>query len=58
VSVEATLHDSRTPAIVERGLHTHERAPRMLTKLLGVGFGYWGFNRISPREWLRMFTGR
>jgi len=30
----------------------------MLTKLLGVGFGYWGFGRITPREWLRMFTGR
>ena len=52
------LRLTRTPAIVERGLHSHERAPRMLTKLLGVGFGYWGFNRISPREWLRMFTGR
>ena len=52
------LRLTRTPALVERGLQSHERAPRMLTKLLGVGFGYWGFDRITPREWLRMFTGR
>jgi len=52
------LRLTRTPALVERGLRSHERAPRMLTKLLGVGFGYWGFDRITPREWLRMFTGR
>jgi hypothetical protein len=29
-----------------------------LAKLVGVGFGYWGFNRITPREWVRLFTGR
>ena len=52
------LRLSRTPALVERGLRSHERAPQMLSKLLGVGFGYWGFNRITPREWIRMFTGR
>jgi menaquinone-9 beta-reductase len=52
------LHLSRTRALVERGLRSHERAPQMLTKLLGVGFGYWGFNRITPREWVRLLTGR
>lgn len=51
------LRLSRTRALVERGLRNHEVAPQMLPKLLGVGFGYWGFNRITPREWLRMFTG-
>ena len=51
------LRLSRTPALVERGLRSHEVAPQMLTKLLGVGFGYWGFNRITPREWLRLFSG-
>jgi flavin-dependent dehydrogenase len=51
------LRLSRTPALVERGVRNHERAPQMLSKLLGVGFGYWGFNRITPREWLRIFTG-
>jgi menaquinone-9 beta-reductase len=52
------LRLSRTPALVERGIRSHQRAPRTLVKLLGVGFGYWGFNRITPREWLRLFTGR
>ena len=52
------LRLSRTPALIERGSRSHERAPRTLTTLLGIGFGYWGFNRITPREWIRLFTGR
>jgi len=52
------LRLSRTPALVERGIRAHERAPRTLAKLLGIGFGYWGFDRITPREWVRLFTGR
>jgi flavin-dependent dehydrogenase len=52
------LRLSRTPALVERGIRSHRRAPQTLVSLLGVGFGYWGFNRITPREWLRLFTGR
>ena len=52
------LRLSRTPALVERGIRAHERAPQTLAKLLGVGFGYWGFDRITPREWVRLFTGR
>ena len=38
-------------------MRNHDVAPQMLTKLLGVGFGDWGFTRITPREWLRLFTG-
>jgi len=52
------LRLSRTPALVERAMRTHQRSPQTLTKLLGIGFGYWGFNRITPREWIRMFSGR
>lgn len=51
------LRLSRTPALVERGMRSHERAPHTLPKLLGIGFGYWGFERITPREWIRLFTG-
>ncbi len=51
------LRLSRTPALVERALRSHQRAPQTLTTLLGIGFGYWGFNRITPREWIRMFSG-
>ncbi len=52
------LRLSRTTALVERAVRSHQRAPQTLTALLGIGFGYWGFNRITPREWIRMFTGR
>jgi flavin-dependent dehydrogenase len=52
------LRLSRTPALVARAIRNHGRSPQTLTKLLGIGFGYWGFNRITPREWLRMFSGR
>jgi flavin-dependent dehydrogenase len=52
------LRLSRTPALVDRAIRNHERAPQTLSKLLGIGFGYWGFDRITPREWIRMFTGR
>ena len=52
------LRLSRTPALVERAMRSHQRAPRTLTTLLGIGFGYWGFNRVTPREWIRMFSGR
>jgi len=51
------LRLSRTPALVERAMRSHQRSPQTLTTLLGIGFGYWGFNRISPREWIRMFSG-
>jgi flavin-dependent dehydrogenase len=52
------LRLSRTPALVERALRNHGRSPQTLSKLLGIGFGYWGFNRITPREWIRMLSGR
>jgi menaquinone-9 beta-reductase len=52
------LRLSRTPALVERAMRSHQRAPQTLSTLLGIGFGYWGFNRITPREWIRMFSGR
>jgi 2-polyprenyl-6-methoxyphenol hydroxylase-like FAD-dependent oxidoreductase len=52
------LRLSRTPALVERAMRSHQRSPQTLTTLLGIGFGYWGFDRITPREWVRMFSGR
>jgi flavin-dependent dehydrogenase len=52
------LRLSRTTGLVERALRSHERAPHTLMTLLGIGFGYWGFDRVTPREWIRMFTGR
>jgi flavin-dependent dehydrogenase len=52
------LQLSRTPALVERAIRSNGRSPLTLPKLLGIGFGYWGFNRITPREWILMFSGR
>jgi flavin-dependent dehydrogenase len=52
------LRLSRRPALVERAMRSHQRAPQTLATLLGIGFGYWGFNRVTPREWIRMFSGR
>jgi flavin-dependent dehydrogenase len=52
------LRLSRTPALVARAIRSQGRSPHTLTTLLGVGFGYWGFNRITPREWIRIFSGR
>jgi len=52
------LRLGRTPALVARAMRSHQRSPQTLTTLLGIGFGYWGFNRITPREWVRMFSGR
>jgi menaquinone-9 beta-reductase len=52
------LRLSRTPQLVARGMRSHERFPQTFSTILGIGFGYWGFNRITPREWIRLFTGR
>jgi flavin-dependent dehydrogenase len=52
------LRLSRTPELVARGMRSHERFPQTFSTILGIGFGYWGFNRITPREWIRLFTGR
>jgi flavin-dependent dehydrogenase len=52
------LRLTRTPGLAERALHSQELAPELLPKLLGVGFGYWGFERLTPRDWIRLFTGR
>jgi flavin-dependent dehydrogenase len=52
------LRLSRTPALVARAIRNHGRSPQTLTKLVGIGFGYWGFDRITPREWIRILSGR
>jgi flavin-dependent dehydrogenase len=47
-----------TPERAARGLRGVARYPGVMARLLGVNFGYWGFDRVSPREWLALFTGR
>jgi len=51
------LYFSRSPARVERGLRGLRHAPDALANLLGVNFGYWGLNRVTPREWIALLSG-
>jgi flavin-dependent dehydrogenase len=41
-----------------RGLRGLELAPEAMVNLLGVNLGYWGFGRITPRQWLALLAGR
>jgi flavin-dependent dehydrogenase len=47
-----------TPSRAARGIRAIDRRPQIMAAMLGVNFGYWGFERISLREWVRLFTGR
>ena len=47
-----------TPARAARGIRGIERRPQIMAALLGVNFGYWGFDRISLRDWIRLLSGR
>lgn len=49
---------SGSPARAARGLRGLEHAPAVMSKLLGVLFGYWGFSRLTPREWVAILFGR
>ncbi|MDQ6885561.1 MAG: FAD-dependent monooxygenase, partial [Candidatus Dormibacteraeota bacterium] len=45
------------PGRVQRGVRGLAHAPQAMSKLLGVNFGYWGFTRITPRDWLALLSG-
>lgn len=48
---------SGKPTRAARGMRGLSHAPALMPKLLGVILGYWGFNRLTPREWLALFAG-
>jgi len=52
------VHLAGTPARAARGLRGLEKTPAVFPKLMGVLFGYWGFGRITPREWIALLAGR
>lgn len=54
---ELLLYFSASPARVERGLRGLRRSPNALAHVLGANFGYWGLSRVTPREWLALFSG-
>ncbi|HYM50642.1 MAG TPA: FAD-dependent oxidoreductase [Candidatus Limnocylindrales bacterium] len=47
-----------TPARAARGIRGIDRRPALMAALLGINFGYWGFDRISVRDWIRLLAGR
>jgi flavin-dependent dehydrogenase len=42
------------PRTSRRALGRLEGHPQTLEALLGINCGYWGFGRLSPRDWLRL----
>jgi 2-polyprenyl-6-methoxyphenol hydroxylase-like FAD-dependent oxidoreductase len=51
------VHLAADPRRTARGLRGLRHAPQLMPKMLGINFGYWGFERITPREWLALLTG-
>jgi flavin-dependent dehydrogenase len=42
------------PAAARRAVAALGRRPQALVALLGVNCGYWGFGRLTPRDWLSL----
>lgn len=40
-----------------RAMRGLQRAPAAMTTLLGINCGYFGFGRVTPREWAALLTG-
>lgn len=45
---------ARHPGISRRAIVRAATRPAALQALLGVNCGYWGFRRLSPRDWLSL----
>jgi flavin-dependent dehydrogenase len=45
---------ARHPALSRRAVARATDRPRALGVLLGINCGYWGFGRLSPRDWLTL----
>jgi flavin-dependent dehydrogenase len=41
-----------------RAVHGMQRLPSAMPRLLGINLGYWGFGRVTPREWVALLAGR
>jgi len=42
------------PSAARRAVRALARRPATLTTLLGINCGYWGFDRLSARDWLAL----
>jgi len=45
---------ARHPGVSRRAIARAAARPTALQALLGVNCGYWGFGRLSPRDWLSL----
>ncbi len=42
---------SRRPWLARRAVAASAERPQALERLLGINCGYWGFGRLTPRDW-------
>jgi len=47
-----------SPRRTQRAIRSLNRRQQLLTTLLGINCGYWGFGRLRPVDWLALLTGR
>ncbi len=45
------------PGRVARAMRGLTRRPSVMPALLGINLGYWGFGRVTPREWVALLAG-
>ena len=45
---------AQRPRLSRRAVAASARRPQALETLLGVNCGYWGFGRLTPRDWLTL----
>ncbi len=45
------------PGRVARAMRGLARRPSVMPALLGINLGYWGFARVTPREWVSLLAG-
>ncbi len=45
------------PGRVTRAMRGLARRPSVMAALLGINLGYWGFGRVTPREWVALLAG-
>ncbi len=45
------------PGRVARAMRGLTRRPSVMPALLGINLGYWGFGRVTPREWVSLLAG-
>jgi flavin-dependent dehydrogenase len=46
-----------SPRRTARGMRGLELRPEVLDILLGINCGYWGFSKLTPRDWLTLLMG-